>query len=515
MGLKPRARLSHSQIIQLESLNHFQPLEAIGILGYIFEFSRKDNDITILEKGIRISNTINKDALNEYELMIFHYNLANGYSYLQDIKIKLKLYSKIDLNLQDLVQEILNLRLALKYSINSSDKDSVCRILTNLGNLFSRLGRFSESIHYWEKAICLKPDFYEAIGNYGISLLRYSNFVYDYHIKLYFLKLSQVRLNECLATKRGKDNLEDFTISLNYVNDILKQHNPTKQFKFKQISLGRTKGEKNYREWCLKNRFYLNPLNDITEETFAACDSLSLPPMFIYLNKPLINHQLFNQIKQEYVSARYFLYESAINYRTHFSDNRNLLVDTLDYACYSLSIEKLKISFRSCYSILDKISFLLNEYLNLGIHYERVNFKNIWFIYNKKSPTELRSCFSEKHNIALQGLYWLSRDIYDKEHIDYIDAIEPDAKEIGLIRNHIEHKSFMVVDIGDTNLINDKFTYQISRTDFENKTYKLFKIVRSAIIYLTLGIHIEERKNKKSEHIPVSILFDYKEEYKC
>ena len=50
----------------------------------------------------------------------------------------------------------------------------------------------------------------------------------------------------------------------------------------------------------------------------------------------------FNQMKQEFVSAR-FLYTRDRNFKgTHFSDRRVLLYNTLDYPAYSFATEKMR-----------------------------------------------------------------------------------------------------------------------------------------------------------------------------
>ncbi len=70
----------------------------------------------------------------------------------------------------------------------------------------------------------------------------------------------------------------------------------------------------------------------------------------------------FNQMKQEYASARWLLYEGLQEDRVHFSDHDVRLCNTLDYSCHSLTVEKTKIAFRMAYSLFDKIAFFLNGY---------------------------------------------------------------------------------------------------------------------------------------------------------
>src|ERR1700693_724851 len=85
------------------------------------------------------------------------------------------------------------------------------------------------------------------------------------------------------------------------------------------------------------------------------------------------------QIKQEFVSARFLYFEGTICSQPSFSDRGALLYNTLDYPCYGLSIEKVKLAFRATYSLLDKIAFLLNAYLKLGVSERATNFRTLWY----------------------------------------------------------------------------------------------------------------------------------------
>ena len=108
---------------------------------------------------------------------------------------------------------------------------------------------------------------------------------------------------------------------------------------------------------------------------------------------------------------------------------------------YSLNIEKVKVAFRLCYSIFDKIAYLLNIYLKLGIASNKVSFRNIWH-ENANCRNPIRDDIFKESRSALRGLFWLSKDLDEKGD----SPIEPEAKEIATIRNYIEHKSFKVVE---------------------------------------------------------------------
>ena len=63
--------------------------------------------------------------------------------------------------------------------------------------------------------------------------------------------------------------------------------------------------------------------------------------MRLKIDEPPIYQTIYNQLKQEFVSARFLLYEGMNIQKKHFSDKDNLQIDTLDYAVYSYISEKL------------------------------------------------------------------------------------------------------------------------------------------------------------------------------
>lgn len=90
--------------------------------------------------------------------MLFYYNLANGWSYLKNISQQNNTHA-FSFYSQELEEEIINRRLALKYSENVDDNFNKCQILTNLGNLFSHIGRYSEAHTYWRQALRIDKNF--------------------------------------------------------------------------------------------------------------------------------------------------------------------------------------------------------------------------------------------------------------------------------------------------------------------------------------------------------------------
>jgi hypothetical protein len=83
--------------------------------------------------------------------------------------------------------------------------------------------------------------------------------------------------------------------------------------------------------------------------------------------------------------------------------------------------------------------------------------------------------------------------------------MEPEAQALHAIRNSLEHRYLKVHDIlapraksvGRPDIWTDRLAYSVQREDFERKTLRLFKLARAAIIYISLGMHREEKRRRK------------------
>jgi hypothetical protein len=214
-------------------------------------------------------------------------------------------------------------------------------------------------------------------------------------------------------------------------------------------------------------------------------------------------------MKQEYGTARFLYYEYTQATQPHFSDKDIVLIDTGENALYSIHLEKAKIAFRMAYSLLDKIAFFINDYLKLNIAETTINFKKIW--YGTKKNQGVRPEFIQSKNLPLRALFWLSKDIFSNwEMVEVV--IEPEARKIADIRNHIEHRSLKVIANGVTPNPNydpeTDLSFSISKAEFEQKVLKLLKLVRAAMIYLPLMVAIEEEKSKEAyegKSLPIDV----------
>jgi hypothetical protein len=90
-------------------------------------------------------------------------------------------------------------------------------------------------------------------------------------------------------------------------------------------------------------------------------------------------------------------------------------------------------------------------------------------------------------------LYWLAKDFLEK---DNDEVAEPQARGLSDIRNHIEHKYLRVTVAESLTPPSDDLSLMVSRE--QAKAIHLLKLARSALIYLAIGVGLEERRREPS-----------------
>ena len=149
--------------------------------------------------------------------------------------------------------------------------------------------------------------------------------------------------------------------------------------------------------------------------------------------------------------------------------------------------EDLKSAFRSAYSLFDKVGLFLNDYFEIGLTPGEVNFRRVWSRKASRNTFELRPNFRDRPNWPLRGMYFLSKDLYDR---DFLEVSEPDAVDLAALRNQVEHR-FLSLQESDDGASSDTHRL-ISIAGFEGRTLRLLKMAREALIYLSLAMHREE-----------------------
>lgn len=383
-----------------------------------------------------------------------------------------------------------------------------CQILTNRANQLNTMGRFIDAIEGWDAALGIVPKFAMAQANRGYGLKHYAGLLDDDRERAIVLLHAHDGLIAATAADAVYDSIYPDALVQRFADEAKTYAAAGNLDRIRELQgldvppLGRSKAEQKYRQWCLDHRLFLNPLNDLGPHEGAACDDLVLPPISERFDErpgavtppPVIG--FFNQMKQEYASARFMLNEGLHDTKLHFSDRGVRLFDTLDYPMHSLATERVRTAYRIAYSLLDKVAFLVDHYWKLGKIANRINFKNVWMAEGKP---RLLDRFKEYPNWPLRGLFWLSKELFDDQ---LKQTTGPDARELHDIRNALEHK-FLQVHEGWARPFmwaapsSDGLGLSIDSDLLETKALRVVKIARSALIHLALAIGVEERARSR------------------
>lgn len=405
-----------------------------------------------------------------------------------------------------LERELLQLRLALSQQ-ELADFDILlrCQVLTNYANALNGCGRPIEALQQWNAALATDPAFGMALGNRGLGLNYYARFVQA-------APAQSVLLHDALQSIKAA---LDIGVEPHAYKQLLELHAHIEgmldwsNFKRPALPFSDVNGaELRYRQWCVRHGLYLSALNDSPnlEGIEDIVDELRLPDISTSASagqEPPIVYGMFNQAKQEYASARYLVYEALLEREQppHFADKGLGHVNVLDYRLYSLWVERLKMAFISAHAIFDKLAYLMNDYWKFALKPNEVSFGGLWYTRGRRGDGISERTKSLSANWPLRGLFWLSRDFYDRSQLP--DNIAPDARMVHEIRNHIAHKYLRVHDelIGALGANRQElprdFSFQVTGTELAQYTMKLLKLVRCALVYTVAAMHLEESERAK------------------
>lgn len=186
----------------------------------------------------------------------------------------------------------------------------------------------------------------------------------------------------------------------------------------------------------------------------------------------------------------------------------------MDYASQSYNNECVKSGFRVAYSLLDKMAYFINIYYGFGMPYHKVKFNSIWSekVKSTKDQFQTRPELRLEKNWAINALYWLSKELHEKDM--FSRELSSFSRKVPVLRNHIEHKHLKILDMdfGSRGFVEPEgYAMSIERDDFIETTMFLFKIVRDAIMYLSIAISIEEdlRKAENEDQLTASMFIKH------
>lgn len=451
------------------------------------------------------------------EHAIVFYYLGTGYSELANYASKNKSDNSDLLDVEYRRKSLYYFRKAISLLELTEDTKTLFHLIyTNYANSLDACGRVIEALRIYRKAIGISEEFGMAVGNYGRALNFYANMVNDsghnkeLHCYAYQALKKAISIDDPNMHMAAKCFFERMinTYESSTAAELL-----SAPIVFKQYDLGEVE-ESFYRNWCLENHLFLTPLNDVIEcESAFAHDPLTITRHTVTAKKDGLSLEkeinpprwfaMLNQLKEEYIYARYLCYDGSEKIKElHYADkNVKLTLSDFDYVNYSIRLEQIKSAFKLLFSVFDKVAFFVNDFWNMG-YVERQADAHRVFLSNK----------FPKSNIALTALFWS----YSEFVKDIWPCEEAPERNLYTLRNALEHKFVKVHEYPHNykcEIADDNF-YHISEQALIEQCVRLLELARECIMYLVYAIDIEESKKEKSEKAVSLKVIDFDDEWK-
>ncbi len=265
---------------------------ALDLIGKIIDLSDFHDRPEGISRALELCNELAQRALSEREMILLHYFRANAWASRRKTMHK-DAKAAWAWEQPEILRELFHLRTALRHSgFKQLDNIRRCQILTNAANLLNTLGRCTEAVEYWNRALDIIPLFGMALGNRGYGYMSYARTLYDQGHAIVMMKFAHDDLRRATEFSAffespGYDDVKEAMAS--EADDIAAHIDLEKvagSLELENYSLGRSKGERTYRNWCLEHRLFLAPLNDLGPYPIAARDILTLPNLVLRVGEP-------------------------------------------------------------------------------------------------------------------------------------------------------------------------------------------------------------------------------------
>ncbi|MBD2795881.1 hypothetical protein ID856_04930 [Xenorhabdus sp. 18] len=387
-------------------------------------------------------------------------------------------------------------------------------IETNLANRLSSQGRVLCCILHYDKAISIDNNPVAIISKANNELFLghslYDNGHSEYH---YFIAYELVRkgienINRLYPEQRT--SLEEGGRLFNF-KKWFEEFFETSAFDYFKEYTGKftSKKQKNYLEWCAKNRLFLNDLNDACEYQITYEDVFALPSFIQSINSSLTMHEElsyhsnYDELKNDYCYARYLIYSSKDipDDAPHIFNSTYQHVEDMTYSINNLKVAQYKSAFRTVYSLFDKIAYLINHFFDLNHikHDKKINIDNLFRDFTgKNNEWKPHKKLKDSDNHFIHALFYILKDIRKVGNSDSVTKwLDPNAVAFAEIRNAIEHRSLKIVD---------DFGYElaISHNTYNDEQFRKLQEEVNTIPYEIREIELKLKKAKKENnpHLP-------------
>jgi tetratricopeptide (TPR) repeat protein len=266
-------------------INGLSSGDALAHIGALIDAAHDEQSRPGTDRAFALLDSLSEDALSPHEVALSHYFRANAWDNRRQEKSDHDVWAWEQ---PENGEQILELRRAIRHKgFEQLPSTRQGQILTNLANQLDSIGRFVEAIALWDRVLLIHEHFGMALGNRGISLNHYGLSLYDSRHTAVMLvsafdsltaATSAEAIFESVGLELARSNFVNLRGELAQALDI---EAVRARVDLDAHSLGDSPEERSYRAWCLRERLFINPLNDLGAVPIAAHDVLTLPTITV------------------------------------------------------------------------------------------------------------------------------------------------------------------------------------------------------------------------------------------
>ena len=453
----------------------------------------KLKDVALVEKGVQAWS-----ELGSYNSATISYNLASAQLQLWQLAVEQAGLGDAGPNKRSHLHEARRL-FNLVAQHNDADIELRLKALTDCGNSFDIVGRYLDAIDCYERALNIDSSFGMAAGNRGITLLNVASLMGDHesHVLLQAAAdldaavTDQDRVLRC-GGQSALDTFRRQRAGLSVSGDLHhKAPEPSPQLGDPHL------------DWCLRNQLLLNISPDCITAGSETLDAVTFREFKLsFADGAVLDRaneiiDAFNNIKQDYIAARYLVWlaaaeDSPIQGQAKTITRRTSFWDSLNYAYWGvrpgIGIQALKVTLDT----LDTIAAFVHLYLRSGRGVRDIEFRTL--PYANRSKKKLAQSLAEalkrpEQNRGLAALLDLSAELEEQ-------STSP-LKTLVQHRHAATHRFFSVHIEGAPD--SSDWIERLSWPALLEESIGSLRITRRAILYLAQMIHIHEKATLVSD----------------
>lgn len=500
----------------LKSLSKGEQLFQCNLASLIIDSSEaakhnldvSDSDFKYFEKSLEHSVHFFKENLPSIQRVLkrgtANYNYANALSSLLDYKRRT---DPSFLNPQN--SELINLTRKQFLKASLSSPENYLEVRTNLAHTLCKAHRVVEAIQIYDEVLRQKPDLFNALYSRSLDLEYLWTISSSYSVKMLYeiadgyakaarapgihpsMKLQSLdKYRSTLRTIEKMGSSEDsLAMDLAKKDEDLNAHSPQRQYE-------------------LVNGLSLSEHGIYCHCNGANRDDLSAIPTSGKIGGKFVARQetILNQLKAEFVLARTNYYRAMTSPPDYYlqTDFQTCLSNFFGNERLDGRSEDLKVAFRLCFGILDRIALGVCELYQLPVaSNEKIYFENFWE-GRSETPEELarwNKIISITDNPSVHALFFQSTDLNDRKG---------EWRSFKRWRNALEHGFFVLYEGTSLTSRHDSFespflVVSMKYSDFEKRTKDLLQFTRSAIFNYAFAIRAEGERALTDQHHGIEI----------